>query len=123
VPNYTPVKGAPAPPLPGPDQLEALVLKVEDYLRNTLAESPEATVLNDIMDGVDAVVAAVNPDGVKGSERTALLSAAYAEGPTLGIPMLTVFVMDQPPHPTAWVRWARWAIVQLGGNDPLPNGD
>jgi hypothetical protein len=119
--SYTPLKGSPQPPVPGSNIIEVALVAAQNLAAKIPVSDALRGEVDTVLSAIGAAVAAIDPDGQKGAERTAYLNAAYAMGPS-GVQLLAGFATDQPPHPTAWVRLARWMCVQLDAADPFPSG-
>jgi hypothetical protein len=127
--SYIPTKGSPEPPVPGENIVETAVATVETLIAKIPASAALDAEISAVETALAAVLAEVDPDGLKAGERTELLGAAYALTQSgnpaqvqQGIADATTFAQDTPPHPTPWVRRARWIVVNAGGVDPLPGG-
>lgn len=127
--GYTPTKGSPRPPTPGPNIIEAGLQAAENLAAKIPASQGLQNEIDLVLTSIGAAVAAIDPDGLKGEEREAVIDANYAMAQSsdaatkaAGIAGLTAFATDVPAHPTSWVRDARWCCVDVGAPDPLPGG-
>jgi len=126
--SYTPIKGSPKPPVPGADPIEVALTKLQGFISSAAVPLDPSTkaMLTSIETDLLLAVQTVDPNGMKASERTAILDAAEAKiaaGDVAGgVNDAVTFAQDRPPHPTPWERRARWICVQAGAPDPLPGG-
>lgn len=126
---YTPTKGSPQPKVPGSNVIELVLTKLESIASNIPAGSAIASDVQEVIAIAQLGVNAIDPSGMKASERTAELNAAQVKTQSSdpatvaeGVTEANAFAQDIPARPTPWVRWARWIPVQVGRTDPLPGG-
>jgi hypothetical protein len=127
--TYIPVKGSAMPPVPGPNIFETAYLAAVNLITKIPVSAGLQSEIGIVEAALSSALQAVDPDGQKANERTAILDAAYtltqsttSADVTNGIAQAATFAQDAPAHPTPWVRRARWIVVNAGGSDPLPGG-
>ena len=127
--SYTPTKGSPRPTVPGANIFEVAFLAAENLIAKIPASAALETEIGVVEASISAAMQEIDPNGQKASQRTAILNAAFEDtqssDPTIkarGVATATTFAQDEPPHPTPWVRDARWICVNADAPDPLPGG-
>lgn len=126
---YTPTKGSPMPIVPRGNPVENLIDKADALARAIPADLPIAGQAAAVLDAVDATIHSLDPNGLRASQRNAILDPAIDDclsgDPARvanGVAVCTTFAQDQPAHPIPWERKARWGPVQAGFPDPKPGG-
>ena len=126
---YTPTKGSPRPIVPKGNPVEVLLDKLDELAAMVPPGTPFAGQLAAAVQAADTVVHSIDPNGLRGAQRDAILNPAIdnilSGDPArvaLGVADCTTFAQDEPSHPVPWEREARWGVVQAGLPDPKPGG-